>query len=108
MVGALRAQGWQGTADGAADGCAMLDWSDCFAFFDVPFDSGWVREVWLLLGERVALNILARCSGIASKSASMVGALRAQGWQGAMLDWSDCFAFFDVPFDSGWVREVWL
>ncbi|KAJ5110771.1 hypothetical protein N7532_001306 [Penicillium argentinense] len=38
----------------------------------------------ILLGERVALNILARCSGIASKSASMLAALRAQGWEGTL------------------------
>ncbi|KAJ5397204.1 hypothetical protein N7509_005317 [Penicillium cosmopolitanum] len=43
---------------------------------------GPVRKI--LLGERVALNILARCSGIASKSASMLSALRAQGWQGTL------------------------
>ena len=43
---------------------------------------GPIRKI--LLGERVALNILARCSGIASKSASMVAALRAQGWQGTL------------------------
>ncbi|KAJ5114623.1 hypothetical protein NUU61_000382 [Penicillium alfredii] len=43
---------------------------------------GPIRKI--LLGERVALNILARCSGIASRSASMVSALRAQGWQGTL------------------------
>ncbi|KAJ6115101.1 hypothetical protein N7486_000879 [Penicillium sp. IBT 16267x] len=43
---------------------------------------GPIRKI--LLGERVALNILARCSGIASKSASMLAALRAQGWQGTL------------------------
>ncbi|KAJ5280675.1 hypothetical protein N7478_006047 [Penicillium angulare] len=43
---------------------------------------GPVRKI--LLGERVALNILARCSGIATKSASMLAALRAQGWQGTL------------------------
>lgn len=43
---------------------------------------GPIRKI--LLGERVALNILARCSGIASKSASMISALRAQGWQGTL------------------------
>lgn len=43
---------------------------------------GPIRKI--LLGERVALNILARCSGIASKSASMVAALRAHGWQGTL------------------------
>jgi nicotinate-nucleotide pyrophosphorylase (carboxylating) len=43
---------------------------------------GPIRKI--LLGERVALNILARCSGIASKSASMLTALRAQGWQGIL------------------------
>ncbi|KAJ5335406.1 Aldolase-type TIM barrel [Penicillium brevicompactum] len=43
---------------------------------------GPIRKI--LLGERVALNILARCSGIASKSASMLSALRAQGWQGIL------------------------
>ncbi|KAJ5692108.1 hypothetical protein N7462_001531 [Penicillium macrosclerotiorum] len=43
---------------------------------------GPIRKI--LLGERVALNILARCSGIASKSASMLAALRAQGWFGTL------------------------
>ncbi|KAJ5299363.1 Aldolase-type TIM barrel [Penicillium atrosanguineum] len=43
---------------------------------------GPIRKI--LLGERVALNILARCSGIASKSASMLAALRKQGWQGIL------------------------
>ncbi|KAJ5219819.1 hypothetical protein N7468_009023 [Penicillium chermesinum] len=43
---------------------------------------GPIRKI--LLGERVALNILARCSGIASKSARLVAALRAQGWQGTL------------------------
>ncbi|KAJ5377853.1 Nicotinate-nucleotide pyrophosphorylase [Penicillium cataractarum] len=43
---------------------------------------GPVRKI--LLGERVALNILARCSGIASKSASMLSALRSQGWTGTL------------------------
>ncbi|CAI7575353.1 unnamed protein product [Penicillium discolor] len=43
---------------------------------------GPIRKI--LLGERVALNILARCSGIASKSASMLAALRAQGWEGTL------------------------
>ena len=43
---------------------------------------GPIRKI--LLGERVALNILARCSGIASKSASLVAALRANGWAGTL------------------------
>ncbi|PWY67563.1 nicotinate-nucleotide pyrophosphorylase [Aspergillus heteromorphus CBS 117.55] len=43
---------------------------------------GPIRKI--LLGERVALNILARCSGIASKSASLVTALRAHGWPGTL------------------------
>lgn len=43
---------------------------------------GPIRKI--LLGERVALNILARCSGIATKSSSMLAALRAQGWQGTL------------------------
>lgn len=30
------------------------------------------------------MNILARCSGIASKSASLVAAVRAQGWKGTV------------------------
>jgi len=37
-----------------------------------------------LLGERVALNILARCSGIATKTSSLVNALRSHGWQGTL------------------------
>ncbi|KAI5939956.1 nicotinate-nucleotide pyrophosphorylase [carboxylating] [Manis javanica] len=36
----------------------------------------------LLLGERVALNVLARCSGIASTAAAAVEAARATGWAG--------------------------
>jgi nicotinate-nucleotide pyrophosphorylase (carboxylating) len=43
---------------------------------------GPIRKI--LLGERVALNILARCSGIATKSASMLSALRATGWTGIL------------------------
>ncbi|KAJ5885290.1 nicotinate-nucleotide pyrophosphorylase [Penicillium taxi] len=43
---------------------------------------GPVRKI--LLGERVALNILARCSGIATKSARLVAAVRAQGWTGTL------------------------
>lgn len=38
----------------------------------------------ILLGERVALNILARCSGIASKTSSLVAALRQTGWEGTL------------------------
>jgi nicotinate-nucleotide pyrophosphorylase (carboxylating) len=34
----------------------------------------------LLLGERVALNTLARCSGIATQSAQLLGLLRAAGY----------------------------
>lgn len=36
----------------------------------------------LLLGERVALNTLARCSGIASVAATAVEAARSTGWNG--------------------------
>ncbi|KAL5361851.1 Quinolinate phosphoribosyl transferase [Aspergillus floccosus] len=43
---------------------------------------GPIRKI--LLGERVALNILARCSGIATKSNSLASALRAHGWQGTL------------------------
>ncbi|KAE8348700.1 Quinolinate phosphoribosyl transferase [Aspergillus coremiiformis] len=43
---------------------------------------GPIRKI--LLGERVALNILARCSGIATKSASLVAALRTHGWDGTL------------------------
>ena len=43
---------------------------------------GPIRKI--LLGERVALNILARCSGIASKSSALVSALRAHGWNGTL------------------------
>ncbi|EZF32834.1 nicotinate-nucleotide pyrophosphorylase [Trichophyton mentagrophytes] len=38
----------------------------------------------LLLGERVALNILARCSGIATKTAALLTILRDQGWKGIL------------------------
>ncbi|KAL2009234.1 hypothetical protein VTN00DRAFT_7428 [Thermoascus crustaceus] len=43
---------------------------------------GPIRKI--LLGERVALNILARCSGVATKSASLVKALRSYGWNGTL------------------------
>ncbi|KAL1995405.1 hypothetical protein VTN49DRAFT_1592 [Thermomyces lanuginosus] len=43
---------------------------------------GPVRKI--LLGERVALNILARCSGIATKTSSLVTALRSHGWNGTL------------------------
>ncbi|EEP82088.1 nicotinate-nucleotide diphosphorylase (carboxylating) [Uncinocarpus reesii 1704] len=38
----------------------------------------------LLLGERVALNILARCSGIATKTSSLLSILRYHGWNGIL------------------------
>ncbi|KAI1911472.1 nicotinate-nucleotide diphosphorylase (carboxylating) [Ophidiomyces ophidiicola] len=38
----------------------------------------------LLLGERVALNILARCSGIATKTSSLLTILRSHGWNGIL------------------------
>ncbi|GAM43609.1 hypothetical protein TCE0_060r18554 [Talaromyces pinophilus] len=43
---------------------------------------GPVRKI--LLGERVALNILARCSGIATKTSSLVQTLRSHGWNGTL------------------------
>ncbi|KAL2862940.1 nicotinate-nucleotide diphosphorylase (carboxylating) [Aspergillus lucknowensis] len=43
---------------------------------------GPIRKI--LLGERVALNILARCSGIATKTATLNRVLRAHGWQGTL------------------------
>ncbi|KAL4962241.1 nicotinate-nucleotide diphosphorylase (carboxylating) [Aspergillus stella-maris] len=43
---------------------------------------GPIRKI--LLGERVALNILARCSGIASKTSSLLSILRSHGWQGTL------------------------
>ncbi|KAL4907634.1 hypothetical protein BDW74DRAFT_111379 [Aspergillus multicolor] len=43
---------------------------------------GPVRKI--LLGERVALNILARCSGIATKTSSLLQTLRSHGWQGTL------------------------
>ncbi|KAL1982689.1 hypothetical protein VTN96DRAFT_999 [Rasamsonia emersonii] len=43
---------------------------------------GPIRKI--LLGERVGLNILARCSGIATKSSSLVKALRSHGWKGTL------------------------
>ncbi len=38
----------------------------------------------LLLGERVALNTLARCSGVASAARNLLVNLRAAGWRGAL------------------------
>lgn len=38
----------------------------------------------LLLGERVALNILARCSGIATKTSSLLSLLRSHSWPGIL------------------------
>ncbi|CEL06659.1 Putative Nicotinate-nucleotide pyrophosphorylase [carboxylating] [Aspergillus calidoustus] len=43
---------------------------------------GPVRKI--LLGERVALNILARCSGIASKTSKLNSILRSHGWKGTL------------------------
>ncbi|KAL4864991.1 hypothetical protein BDV12DRAFT_200617 [Aspergillus spectabilis] len=43
---------------------------------------GPIRKI--LLGERVALNILARCSGIATKTSTLLNILRAQGWKGIL------------------------
>lgn len=36
----------------------------------------------LLIGERTALNTLARCSGIATKTSSLVDAARKAGYKG--------------------------
>ncbi|OAX77404.1 nicotinate-nucleotide diphosphorylase (carboxylating) [Emergomyces africanus] len=36
----------------------------------------------ILLGERLALNILARCSGIATKTSKLVNIVRSHGWNG--------------------------
>ncbi|KAL9085946.1 MAG: hypothetical protein Q9159_004446 [Coniocarpon cinnabarinum] len=44
--------------------------------------SGEIRKI--LLGERVALNCLARCSGIATKTASMVRLVREAGYKGVL------------------------
>ncbi|EEQ90253.1 nicotinate-nucleotide diphosphorylase (carboxylating) [Blastomyces dermatitidis ER-3] len=38
----------------------------------------------ILLGERVALNILARCSGIATKTSTLVNILRSHSWNGIL------------------------
>ncbi|RLV73214.1 hypothetical protein DV515_00017141 [Chloebia gouldiae] len=38
----------------------------------------------VLAGERVALNILGRCSGVASMAARAVGVARARGWAGVV------------------------
>ncbi|CBF82722.1 nicotinate-nucleotide diphosphorylase (carboxylating) [Aspergillus nidulans FGSC A4] len=43
---------------------------------------GPIRKI--LLGERVALNILARCSGIATKTSSLLQILRSHGWKGTL------------------------
>ena len=40
------------------------------------------RARYILLGERVALNILARCSGIATKSRKLIELVRATGYKG--------------------------
>ncbi len=59
------------TAEGAEIGAGK---TDCATV------SGPVRGI--LLGERVALNILARCSGVASRSAALVKSLRKAGYKG--------------------------
>ncbi|OAA32576.1 nicotinate-nucleotide pyrophosphorylase [Moelleriella libera RCEF 2490] len=38
----------------------------------------------ILLGERVALNMLARCSGIATRAAELVSLVRGAGWTGVL------------------------
>ncbi|KAF2155213.1 nicotinate-nucleotide pyrophosphorylase [Myriangium duriaei CBS 260.36] len=38
----------------------------------------------LLLGERVALNVLARCSGVASQSRKLLGLLRGKGYRNVL------------------------
>ncbi|KAL2816819.1 Quinolinate phosphoribosyl transferase [Aspergillus cavernicola] len=43
---------------------------------------GPIRKI--LLGERVALNILARCSGIATKTSTLLNILRSHGWKGTL------------------------
>ncbi|KAI9373246.1 Quinolinate phosphoribosyl transferase [Aspergillus egyptiacus] len=43
---------------------------------------GPIRKI--LLGERVALNILARCSGIATKTSTLNSILRSHGWEGTL------------------------
>ncbi|RAH58230.1 nicotinate-nucleotide pyrophosphorylase [Aspergillus piperis CBS 112811] len=44
--------------------------------------TGPIRKI--LLGERVALNILARCSGIATKTSTLVSILRSHSWPGTL------------------------
>lgn len=50
----------------------------------VPFKAAYVRGPCrnVLLGERTALNILARASGIATAARELVGLARAAGWHG--------------------------
>ena len=51
---------------------------------DIPFKAAYVRGPCrnILLGERTALNILARASGIATAARELVNAARATGWHG--------------------------
>lgn len=51
----------------------------------------------LLLGERVALNVLARCSGIATRSQQVLGSLRSAGYTGRLAGTRKTTPGFRLP-----------
>ncbi|XP_016010603.2 nicotinate-nucleotide pyrophosphorylase [carboxylating] [Rousettus aegyptiacus] len=75
---------------------AIFAWVSCQVSWLLPEGSklvpvAKVAEVWgpahcLLMGERVALNTLARCNKVASSAAAAVEAARGAGWAGHMAD----------------------
>lgn len=75
---------------------AIFAWVSCQVSWLLPEGSklvpvAKVAEVWgpahcLLMGERVALNTLARCNKVASSAAAAMEAARGAGWAGHMAD----------------------
>jgi nicotinate-nucleotide pyrophosphorylase (carboxylating) len=73
-------------------GCTVEWHADEGTFIDPSSDDGGKKSVatvrgparGVLLGERVALNTLARCSGVATRSRDLVSKLRAAGYTGTV------------------------
>jgi len=73
-------------------GCSIVDYSVKWLYEEGKYIEGAKKSVQvasvegparkILLGERVALNILARCSGIATESKSLLESARKSGYNG--------------------------
>lgn len=91
---------------------AIFAWVSCQVSWLLPEGSklvpvAKVAEVWgpahcLLMGERVALNTLARCNKVASSAAAAVEAARGAGWAGHMEDHTRLPAGREIQTPSGW------